>query len=376
MEATLLRLVLAVLAGGALLGLVGLGIWIAVLPPAIATDVEVPPLSEQHAILEALRPTTSGRPVIAVIGLNDATETTDYIMTAGILRRGDVADVILVAGEAGPVQLFPALRVLPDQSVAEFDAAHPAGADYVVVPAMSRDDDPVVLEWLRQQSAKGARIIGVCAGAKVVAAAGLLHGKRATTHWYYLRDLRQRHPSIEYVPDRRMVSDGNVVTTTGISASFPMMLTLIEAIGGRERAEVVAEALGVEHWDARHASEAFTFNQPFATTVLRNTLAFWNREQHAIEIEPGVDEISLGLVADSWARTFRSRSITFAPTAEVVSRGGITFLPDRQAASDNVTTTFPDLKPVEALNATLAAISRRYGEATAYVVAMQMEYLP
>ncbi|CFE04153.1 transcriptional regulator [Bordetella pertussis] len=54
---------------------------------------------------------------------------------------------------------------------------------------MSRDDDPAVLAWLREQARKGAIIIGVCAGAKVVAAAGLLDGKRATTHWYYLKEL-------------------------------------------------------------------------------------------------------------------------------------------------------------------------------------------
>jgi transcriptional regulator GlxA family with amidase domain len=54
---------------------------------------------------------------------------------------------------------------------------------------MSRDDDPAVVEWLGSQADKDALIIGVCAGAKVVAAAGLLDGKRATTHWYYLDEL-------------------------------------------------------------------------------------------------------------------------------------------------------------------------------------------
>ncbi len=72
--------------------------------------------------------------------------------------------------------------------MAEFDARHPDGADYVIVPAMSRDDDPAVLERLKSQASKGAIVIGVCAGAKVVGEAGLLDGKRAMTHWYYLRD--------------------------------------------------------------------------------------------------------------------------------------------------------------------------------------------
>ena len=73
-----------------------------------------------------------------------------------------------------------------------------------------------------------------------VAETGLLDGKRATTHWYVLKGMLDRHPSIQYVPDRRLVADQNVVTTTGISASIPMTLTLIEAIAGREKAEAVA----------------------------------------------------------------------------------------------------------------------------------------
>ena len=88
----------------------------------------------------------------------------------------------MLATGPGPVQLFPVLKVETDATIAEFDAAHPAGADYVIVPAMGRDDDPAVLAWLKLQAEKGAVIIGICAGAKVVAAAGLLDGKRATTH--------------------------------------------------------------------------------------------------------------------------------------------------------------------------------------------------
>src|SRR3546814_10785778 len=95
--------------------------------------------------------------------------------------------------------------------------------------AMSRDDDPQALQWIRQQAAKGSIIISVCAGAKVVAAAGMLDGKAATTHWYYLDELREQHPEVRYVKDRRIVIDQGVASTTGITASMPMMLTLIRS---------------------------------------------------------------------------------------------------------------------------------------------------
>jgi putative intracellular protease/amidase len=372
-----MRFVAMALAAVMVIGLVGFAVWVARLPPTVAMEPQVPPLAETQALLEALRTKHEDRPVIAVIGLNDATETTDYLMPTGILRRADIADVMMLATGPGPVQLYPALAVQPDDTIAAFDTNHPDGADYVIVPAMSRDDDPAVMAWLQQQSAKGAIIVGVCAGAKVVAAAGLLDGKRATTHWYYLRELLQRHPTIDYVPDRRMVMDGNVVTTTGITASMPMMLTLIEAIGGRAKAEAVALELGVEYWDARHASGAFKFTRDFATGVLGNTLAFWNRDELGIALEQGMDEVSLALVADAWSRTYRSRAVTFGQMPEIVTAGGIRILPDRNAAgwSDaSVASSFRGQPPADALDQTLEAITARYGQTTTDIVAMQLEY--
>ena len=120
-----------------------------------------------------------------------------------------------------------------------------------------------------------ATIIGVCAGAKVVGEAGLLHGKRATTHWYSVKELRGKHPTMRYVEDRRLVVDNGVATTTGISASMPMSLTLIEAIAGRDKARAVGREIGLAEWDTRHESDEFKFTQPFALTAIGNTAAFW-----------------------------------------------------------------------------------------------------
>jgi transcriptional regulator GlxA family with amidase domain len=362
-----------------LLGLAGFGGWVLSLPSA-TTAAESPavPQEETDAMLAALRHEGGGRPVIAVIGLNDATETNDYVTTTGILRRADVADVVMLATGPGPVQLYPALRVEPDATIAEFDAEHPDGADYVIVPAMSRDDDPAVLAWLQDQSRKGAKILGVCAGAKVVGAAGLLDGKRATTHWYYRSEMLKRSPMIEYVADRRMVADGKVMTTTGITAAMPMMPTLIEAIAGRAKAEEVARELGVKAWNARHPSAAFMLTRPFATTVLANRMTFWNRDTWGIELQPGMDEASLALVADAWSRTYRSQAVTFSgSTSAITTANGVRVLPDRADddwPEDRRVSTFSDQRLTDALDKTLHIITDRYGEPMTNVVAMQLEY--
>ena len=166
------------------------GLWILSLPP-VSTASAAPLISKEEAdaTIEALKPPKRQRPLIAIIGINDATEVTDYLIPYGILRRSGIADVVALATEPGPVKLYEALTVEPQATATEFDTRHPDGADYVIVPAMSRDDDPTALRWIKSQATKGAIIIGVCAGAKVVAAAGLLDGKRATTHWYYLNEM-------------------------------------------------------------------------------------------------------------------------------------------------------------------------------------------
>jgi transcriptional regulator GlxA family with amidase domain len=362
-------IVLAAAAGGA---------WILSLPAPVVG--EAPPVAndEAAAILEHLKPPKRARPVVAIVGINDATEVTDYAVPYGILRRSGIVDVMTLATGPGPVKLYPAMSVEPHATLAEFDQRYPDGADYVIVPAMSRDDDPAVLQWLQDQSKSGALVVGVCAGAKIVGEAGLLDGKRATTHWYYVDELLEKDPSIQYVPDRRMVIDRGVATTTGITASIPMVLTLIEAIAGREKAEAVAREVGLTQWDAEHDSEEFQFTRPFALTAIGNAAAFWNREELGIELTPGVDEVSLSLVADAWSRTYRSRALTFSQSAgPLESKNGLRIIPDRVVSSWPASERLPAVTgqpPGEALDAVLRAIGARYGDRTAYFVAMQLEY--
>jgi putative intracellular protease/amidase len=355
------------------------GGWILSLPaaPSVANPPEIAQ-DERDATIAALKPPKRQRPLIAIIGINDATETTDYLMPYGILRRADVADVVTLATAPGPMTLYPTLKVQPQATIAEFDARHPDGADYVIVPAMSRDDDPVALQWIRSQSAKKAIIIGVCVGAKVVGDAGLLHGKRATTHWYSVKELRGKHPTMRYVEDRRLVVDDGVATTTGITASMPMSLTLIEAIAGRDKARAVGREIGLSDWDTRHDSGAFKFTRPFALTAIGNTAAFWTHERLGMELKPGVDEVSLALVTDAWSRTYRSQAVTFANAAGALqSRNGIRILPDEVAASwpaERLLPSVGDRRPAETLDDALSGITARYGTRTTDFVAMQLEY--
>ncbi|TJW70104.1 MAG: transcriptional regulator, partial [Mesorhizobium sp.] len=89
--------------------------WLLSLPSAsLAAMQPAIDAKEAEATLAALKPQRRERPLIAIVGINDGTETTDYLMPYGILRRAGVADVVALATQPGPMKLHPALQVEPD----------------------------------------------------------------------------------------------------------------------------------------------------------------------------------------------------------------------------------------------------------------------
>jgi transcriptional regulator GlxA family with amidase domain len=362
-------------------------------PVLLAPGADVPPSPEppgidpaEHArTIAAMRPPTRERPVIAIVAFNAATEVTDLLGPFNVLARAGVADVFIVAERAAPVQLYPVSKfglgpmlfsVDPQMTMEAFDQRWPEGADYVVVPAIDPRDAAPVTGWIRAQRAKGATIVSVCAGALTLGAAGLLDGRRATTHWAYLDDLRSNHPTMNWVPNRRYVADNGIVSATGISASIPTSIALVEAIGGTARAQAVAQQLGVAHWDERHLTSAFQLTNERRKTFIRNWLSFWRNHKLGVPLADGVDEIALAFTADVWSRTSLSEAIVMGEAA-VRSLHGLTIRPTARPGEVNVDEMLPALSthmPAQTATRQLDRIAERFGNPTADIVAVAMEY--
>jgi putative intracellular protease/amidase len=351
-------------------------------PPAPAID------NAEHArTIEAMRPPKRERPVIAILALNEATEVTDFLVPYGVLQRANVADIIVVAERVAPVPLHPfsalgrgpaLLSIEPQSTTRAFDERYPDGADYVVVPALEPRNNQFVLDWIAAQHRKGAKIFSVCAGSLTLAAAGLLDGRRATTHWAYIRDLQKAHPTMQWVPDRRYVADNSISTSTGITASIPATVALVEAIAGRPKAEQLARDLGVANWDARHRSSAFELTWEHQKTFLRNWLSFWRRETVGVPVNDGVDEIALGLTVDAYSRTALSTVVTVGSrSGPVRSRHGLMIHPNTSAQAAAVDHMLPPPgsdTPALTIDRELAHIASRFGRPTADIVALVIEY--
>lgn len=316
------------------------------------------------------------KPVIAVVGANGGTELSDFVVPYAILAQSGAAEVQAISTEAGPIQMRPALRIAPHASLAQFDARHADGADYVIVPALSGPDHPALIAWLRAQSAKGATIVSICDGALVVARAGLFKGRQATGHWFTHKQRVRDYPDTHWHKNVRYVADGKVVSSAGISAAIPVSLALVEAIAGRERAEAVAADIGAADWSVRHDSEQFSISAGMLMTLARNKV-FSTPERLGIALEPGMDDLMLALGADAFSRTRRAKAISFAVTGEAVrTRHGLHILPDHVTstgtAGDRALQLGAAARPLDSI---LGRIESMYGSGTAKLVADEMEYV-
>jgi transcriptional regulator GlxA family with amidase domain len=103
--------------------------------------------------------------------------------------------------------------------------------------------DAATVEWIRRMDARARRTAGVCSGAFLLARAGLLDGRRATTHWRNCAELARRFPRVTVEPDRIYVRDGRISTSAGVTAGMDLALALVEDDLGGELARDVARQL-------------------------------------------------------------------------------------------------------------------------------------
>lgn len=159
-------------------------------------------------------------------------------------RRSDLAyEVELLAAVAGPLATSSGLRLVADRP---FRAVR-GGVDTLLVAggtgtaAAMRDRD--LLAWLRRIAPRVRRLGSVCSGTFILAEAGLLDGRRVTTHWGSCDALARRYPQIVVDPNPIFVRDGTVYTSAGVTAGMDLALALVEEDHGREVALQVAREL-------------------------------------------------------------------------------------------------------------------------------------
>jgi transcriptional regulator GlxA family with amidase domain len=155
-------------------------------------------------------------------------------------REGPLYETTTCAVKAGRVATTSGFAV---EAMAGLEAT--ATADTVLVPGYRGLEPPPepALEALRAAAARGARIASICTGAFALAHAGLLDGRRATTHWFGAPELARRFPAVDVDPDALYVEDGRVITSAGLSAGIDLCLHLVRSDHGERVGAQVARAM-------------------------------------------------------------------------------------------------------------------------------------
>ena len=171
----------------------------------------------------------------------------DILYAANLaLERAGASDHgydVEVVSPATTVRAWAGLRLLADRSYRNLRGA----IDTLIVTGIDGPDDarrdPELVRWLARTAPRVRRLVGLCTGSFVLAEAGLLDGRRATTHWMHCDDLAERHPEISVERDPIYVRDHGVYTSAGSTAGLDLVLALVEEDLGRRVALQVAQRM-------------------------------------------------------------------------------------------------------------------------------------
>jgi transcriptional regulator GlxA family with amidase domain len=161
---------------------------------------------------------------------------------ANFLRKQKLYDVLTVAPTADPIVTPTGIAFLPSCAMSEL----PLPADTLLVSGGGGPDagcEPAMLDWLRRTAPHTRRFGSICTGAFALGAAGLLAGKRVTTHWAFGTELARRNPTAQVDVNPIFIRDGNLYTSAGITAGIDLALALVEEDHGRDLALAIARYL-------------------------------------------------------------------------------------------------------------------------------------
>ncbi len=167
------------------------------------------------------------------------------ILSTALLPDGRPAYAIeLVSADPGPVSTTSGLVLRADRAMADVSPRDLASLDVLMVTGGlgSREamEDERLLAFVRKAAAPAARVVSICTGAVILAAAGLLDGRRATTHWAYAPTMQKRFPAVTVEEDAIYVRDGKFWTSAGVTAGMDLALALVEEDLGRDTALLLA----------------------------------------------------------------------------------------------------------------------------------------
>ena len=222
---------------------------------------------------------------------------------------------------------------MPTYTFAHVDADPALTPDLVVVPGLTKptgSPEAPLRTWVTRQHDDGARVLGVCSGAMVLAATGMLDGLDATSHWSRISALRSHRPAVHWLRGRRYVEDGSVTTTAAVTSGVPAALHLVAELAGPAEAQRVADLHPELGWTPDRADRIP--KDHFAVRdwpVGLNYVEPWFRPTIGIALRDGVGELDATAAFEVYGQSAAARTVAIATGDTVRTRHGLVLLTHR-----------------------------------------------
>jgi transcriptional regulator GlxA family with amidase domain len=258
---------------------------------------------------------------------------------AAAAKRDPGYSVELVAAAAGPVRMSSGLELVARRAAR--DVRGPVDTLFVAGGEGMRRAvrDAATIDWIRRMDARARRVAGVCTGAFLLARAGLLDGRRATTHWRSCAALARHFPDVQVEPDRIYVRDGRIATSAGVTAGMDLALALLEDdLGGEIARDVARQLVLFLRRPGGQSQFSVALDAPLASRPSLRELQSWIHEHPDADL--GVEALArrMAMSPRNFARIF-TRELAVTP-ARYVERARVEaarqWLEDSRAGLDEI----------------------------------------
>jgi AraC family transcriptional regulator, transcriptional activator FtrA len=300
-------------------------------PPLVAASSVPRPAPKAH---------DPGKPTVAVLLGADVTEITDALGPYEIFARAGRFNVYAVAPTDASTALTGGLRIRPHYSFDELDELLGGAAPQVVVapnlPNVQAPENRAAVEWVRRTAEAGAISFSWCAGAAVLAEAGLLDGRTATSHWGDLARLERQYPRVNWVRGVRWVDHGHIVTSAGITSGIDATLRVLTRLEGEHVARRIAADLSYPNFKFALDPRAEQYTPRLPDAVLFLNAAFKPlRQRLGVVLYEGVGELDVSAFYDAHAAASVAEVHAVARTARpVITAHGLWLEPELVTESD------------------------------------------
>ena len=219
-----------------------------------------------------------GKPTAAVLVSNQGTEITDLLAPYEILAASGPLNVYAVAPVRKLSPVWHGVDIVPHLSFEELDRKLGGAPDLILIPNIADPENDAIVRWVKSNAEDSTWVVAVCEGARVLAASGLLHNRRASSHFLSFGQLERDYPATQWIRGVRYVEDGNLITSAGVTASIDAAFHALRRVAGLQEAQRIARKLNYRMELHPREVDAFDFELTDFASLFMTAGYLWEKQ--------------------------------------------------------------------------------------------------